>query len=113
MCTRLRANDPSLASLTVLKHRKFDADEVRKLCDALENNTTLTELYASNHAVGTETAAALAALLSINTSLTSLCVGDASFGDAGLAALAPGLKASKSLRTLDLENRVSGSRTHV
>ncbi|KAG1675896.1 hypothetical protein FOA52_001553 [Chlamydomonas sp. UWO 241] len=114
LCARLRKNDPGLSSLTILKHRKFDGGEVRKLVEAMAGNTSLTELYASMHAVGPEAAAALSELLASNGSLTSLCVGDSTFGDAGLKALAPGLKASASLRSLDLENKsmtLVGART--
>ena len=61
----------------VLKHRKFDHTEIVKLCGALESNSTLTELYASNHVVSVESAAALGAMLSKNSTLTSLCLGAA------------------------------------
>lgn len=106
LCVRLRANDPKLQSLTLLKHRKVDDGEIRKLCDSLQHNTCLTELYASNHAITPAAAALVAGLLGSNTTLAFLCIGNSGFGDDGVTALSPGLSSSKSLRTLDLESKV-------
>jgi hypothetical protein len=107
LCQRLASNDAKLASLTVLKHRKFDAVEVRKLCKALVGNTVLRELYASNHSVSPEVAAEIGEMLASNATLTSICIGDSSLGDEGVAALSKGLTASRSLQALDLEGKVS------
>lgn len=73
--------------------------------EALESNTTLTELYASGHALDKDSLAALAAMLPRNATLTSLNVGDGSLGDQGLAILAAGVGTSPSLTRLDLENK--------
>ena len=75
LCTRLKANDPRLASLTILKHRKFDHGEVLKLCASLASNSILSELYASNHPMSPVSAAAVGEMLLLNSTLTSLCIG--------------------------------------
>ena len=75
LCTRLKANDPRLASLTILKHRKFDHGEVLKLCASLASNSILSELYASNHPMSSVSAAAVGEMLLLNSTLTSLCIG--------------------------------------
>ena len=80
LCARLAANDGSLTSLTLFRGRRFGPAEVSQLAGALAANTTLTELYASSHAMAPASAAALAAALERNTTLRSLCVGDAAFG---------------------------------
>ena len=76
ICHRLSNNDGKLCSLTILKHRKFDNEEVLKLCRSLEGNTVLKELYASNHAVSMASAAAISGMLVNNSTLTSLCIGE-------------------------------------
>ncbi|GAX74022.1 hypothetical protein CEUSTIGMA_g1472.t1 [Chlamydomonas eustigma] len=105
ICERLRKNDPKLASLTILKHRKFDHTEVAKLCNSLGHNTVLKELYASNHSINADSALLISQLLAVNSSLTSLCIGNSSFGDAGVAALHDGLLKSASLVSVDFENK--------
>ena len=71
----MKANDPRLASLTILKHRKFDHGEVLKLCASLASNSILSELYASNHPMSSVSAAAVGEMLLLNSTLTSLCIG--------------------------------------
>lgn len=79
--------------------------EVAALCGALSCNSTLTELYASNHAMAPAAAALVGDMLGANVTLRALCVGDAAFGDDGLAALAPGLARNTALTHHDLENK--------
>ena len=105
---RLKANDPSLTSVTVFRGRLFGASEAAEVCAALRTNAHLAELYASGHAVDAATAALFAEALAVNASLRSLCIGDDAFGDAGLVALAPGVAASASLAALDLEHKGVG-----
>jgi hypothetical protein len=80
LCARLSANEAALTSLTLFRGRRFGPAEVEQLAGALAANTTLTELYASSHAMAPASAALLAAALASNTTLRSLCVGDAAFG---------------------------------
>ena len=105
---KLKANDPSLTSVTVFRGRLFGAAEASEVCAALRTNTHLAELYASGHPMDASTAACFADMLATNATLRSLCVGDDAFGDAGLAALAPGVARSASLAALDLENKGVG-----
>ena len=105
---KLKANDPSLTSVTVFRGRLFGAAEASEVCAALRTNTHLAELYASGHPMDASTAALFADMLATNATLRSLCVGDDAFGDAGLAALAPGVARSASLAALDLENKGVG-----
>ena len=62
-----------------------------ELCNALEGNTTLTELSAGSHSLSAEDAEAFAGVLRSKSALKSLCLGNSSFGDDGLAVLAEGL----------------------
>ena len=80
LVARLSANDATLRSLTLFRGRRFGGAEVAALAAALRGNSTLTELYASSHAMAPPAAAALADALRDHASLTSLCVGDADFG---------------------------------
>jgi hypothetical protein len=80
------------------------------LCDSLEHNNVLQELYASNHPITADSALLISQLLGVNSSLTSLCVGDSSFGDKGVSALQDGLVKSVSLVSLDFENKVDASK---
>mmetsp|Transcript_20381 Transcript_20381/g.44561 ORF Transcript_20381/g.44561 Transcript_20381/m.44561 type:complete len:468 (-) Transcript_20381:206-1609(-) len=105
LCKRLESNDAKLTSLTILKHRKFDAAEAGKLCKSLAANTVLTELYASSHALSPDSVKEFASLLSSNSTLRSLCIGDSNLGDAGLTQLSQGLGVTCSLQTLDLEHK--------
>eukprot|EP00798_Chlamydomonas_sp_ICE-L_P015228 gene15228-21310_t len=102
-CKKLSANDPSLAHLTVLKHRKFDHSEVTKFSAALKGNTHLTELNASCHELTPETASVLGTALPL-CQIASLSVGTSTFGDETLRALSTGLK-DGAVKRLDLENK--------
>ncbi|GFR43877.1 hypothetical protein Agub_g5006, partial [Astrephomene gubernaculifera] len=108
---RIADNDPKLQSLTILRQRRFNHDDVTALVRALSSNTHLTELYASNHPLAPRTAALLAGLLAAGGSrLRALCVGDGSLGDEGVAELARGLAGSSSLQRLDLGGKGVGVR---
>ena len=80
ICARLSCDDPSLRSLTLLRARRFGEREVEQLAAALARNRTLTELYASGHALSPASAASLAKALRGHATLTRLCVGDGAFG---------------------------------
>ena len=81
LVARLKRSDPTLASLTILRFRRFGPPEVEALCAALHTNATLTELNASGHAMGEEEAAKVGDMLAVNSALLSICVGDSSFGE--------------------------------
>lgn len=102
---RVRANDASLASLYLMRQRRFELADANALCAALVENTLLDDLNISSHAVSPEIAAAFASLLASTAALKSLDLGNASFGDQGLSALCPGIASSRSLLRLNLENK--------
>ena len=79
--TRVRANDPSLTSLYLMRQRRFELADAKALCDALIKNTMLRDLNVSSHAVSPEIAAAFASLLATTNVLKILDLGNASFGD--------------------------------
>ncbi|KXZ53093.1 hypothetical protein GPECTOR_8g84 [Gonium pectorale] len=83
--------------------------DVAALVRAMRNNTHLTELYASSHALVPRTAALLADMLAGSGSLRALCVGDAGLGDEGVEALARGVASSSSLTRLDLTGKGVGA----
>ena len=105
--TRLAADDPLLTSLCVLTStRSVDSTACVRLSAALRNNTVLTELLLSGHAVGEAGAAAMSDMLAGSTgnhTLQTLCIGSQQFSDVGARALASHLGDWNSLRTLDLE----------
>lgn len=102
---RLQRNDPTLTAIHVFKARKFGHEEVERICTALQDNLTLTELSSSGHAMAPDTAMRVAQLLSLNRGLQSLCVGDSDFGDKALQELVAGLQSNTTLQKLDLEHR--------
>lgn len=105
LVARVRAGDPGLTSLTVLRGRAFGDAECGALAAALRGNAALTELTAFGHHVGPGALAELAAAVP-HSALTTLSVGDGGLGDAGAAALAP---AAPALAALDLEARGVGA----
>jgi hypothetical protein len=92
-------------TLCVMPFRRFGPSECAKLCRVLADNTSLTELLASGHAVGREGAVAIGELLGrTECGIRVLALGDTSFGREGVAALVQGLGDSRCrLHSLDLE----------
>ena len=63
LLVRVRQDDATLCSLTLLRGRKFDQEAALALAAALQGNTALKELLAGGHALGVVGAAALATAL--------------------------------------------------
>ena len=84
----LIAKLPSSTSLIILPFRTFGDAEAVALCKALAGNTTLTELKASGHALGTEGLSAVGALLgSGRCPLRHLAIGNSTLHAEGLHTL--------------------------
>ncbi len=75
------------------------------MCAAILDNTQLTELNVTAHAICVDGARAIAGLLGGNGTLRSINVGNSQLGDAGMTVLAQGVAASRSLTSLDAENK--------
>ncbi|CAL8466795.1 g6331 [Coccomyxa elongata] len=106
---RLIDDDPSLTSITVFRSRKFGHEEVKELCSALENNTTLNDFTAISHSLSVEDAHQFAGVLRTNNTLQSLSLGNSSFGNEALSALSGGLSGNRGLQKLDLHGKSFGA----
>ena len=87
-----------------LPSNKFDAAGVAALANALQVNTTLTQLYLSCGSLGEAGADALANAVLTNTTLTHLYLPSENLGAASAAALANALQTNTTLTCLDLSN---------
>ncbi|KAG0248403.1 T-complex-associated testis-expressed protein 1 [Mortierella polycephala] len=108
---RLRENDSSFTSLHILSFRRITPSELGQVFEALAANTTLTELYASGHALDESSAQHLADALQQNRTLERLNIGNDTMGAHTnvIQILAAGLAKSKGgLVRLDLENKGLG-----
>ncbi|KAG0378893.1 T-complex-associated testis-expressed protein 1 [Mortierella sp. AD032] len=107
---RLRENDTTFTSLHILSFRRVTTAELGILFDALANNSTLKEFYASGHSLDQAAAQKLALALSENSTLERLNIGNDRMGsNAGVVkALAEGLAKNRGLVRLDLENKGLG-----
>ncbi|KAF6260206.1 hypothetical protein COO60DRAFT_916077 [Scenedesmus sp. NREL 46B-D3] len=103
---RLQADDPQLKSLTIFRFRRLNDVDVAQLSSALQDNTVLQELICCSHAISSEAAARLGAMLQQNRQLQHISIGNSSFGDEALSALVSGgLQQNKSLVSWDLEHK--------
>lgn len=101
---QLLANDPMLVSVVLVPPKRFNEDDAREICDALEANTFCEELIASGHVLSADTLERLARMLSKNTKLRKFSIGESSLGEqAGI--LFNGLAQNVSITSLDLEHK--------
>ncbi|KAK3836969.1 MAG: hypothetical protein JOS17DRAFT_732673 [Linnemannia elongata] len=109
-CKRLRSNDTTFTSLHILSFRRVTTAELGLLFDALSENITLKELYASGHSLDAAAAKKLATALELNSTLERLNIGNDRMGGNGevVKALAEGLAKNKGLVRLDMENKGLG-----
>ncbi|KAG0200420.1 T-complex-associated testis-expressed protein 1 [Mortierella sp. GBA30] len=107
---RLKENDVSFTSLHILSFRRITSSELGQVFEALTNNTTLKELYASGHALDQEAAQKLAVALEQNKTLERLNVGHDTMGsdETVFRILTEGLAKSQARLHLDLENKGLG-----
>ena len=78
------------------------ACDIVLLAEALKKNSTLTELYLYDNAIGDQGATGLAEALKVNSTLTVLESHLNEIGDQGATSLAEALKRNSSLTKLDL-----------
>eukprot|EP00775_Hariotina_reticulata_P001679 gene1679-2023_t len=103
---KLRCNDERLRSLTILRFRRLNDQDVILLSEALKQNSVLQELTCSSHPISQAAAARLGAALQQNSTLQRISIGDSTLGDQALASMIDaGLHANKSLVTWDLEHK--------
>ncbi|KAF9327375.1 Leucine-rich repeat-containing protein 34 [Linnemannia elongata] len=109
-CKRLRSNDTTFTSLHILSFRRVTTAELGLLFEALSENTTLKELYASGHSLDAAAAKKLSMALELNSTLERLNIGNDRMGGNGevVMALAEGLAKNKGLVRLDMENKGLG-----
>mmetsp|Transcript_87940 Transcript_87940/g.247064 ORF Transcript_87940/g.247064 Transcript_87940/m.247064 type:complete len:639 (-) Transcript_87940:131-2047(-) len=101
---QLSANDPKLISICLVPPKRFNEEDAKEICDALDANTHCTELLASGHCLSDETCERLADMMRKTKTLLTLSVGESSLGDrAGM--LFSGLAENTSLTSLDLEHK--------
>ena len=135
---RIRDNDPTLTSInfsglrdselgnegvkrlaealkdnTTLKEINFryhgiEGDGVKALASALENNTTLKRIDLRGNPIGDEGAKALASALEKNTALEEISLHGCAIESAGAKDLASAIEGSKSLKSLDLHSNAIG-----
>ena len=107
---RLKENDSSFTSLHILSFRRVTSAELGRVFEALEDNTTLKELYASGHSLDEEATQKLAMALQKNSTLERLNIGNDTVGArfGVIRVLMEGLALNKGLIKLDLENKGLG-----
>lgn len=101
---QLIENNPQLVSAVLVPPKRFNDDDARDICDALEVNSVCRELIASGHPLSEESCKRLARMLSTNKTLQMLSVGESSLGDLA-CLLFEGLAQNPSLTSLDLEHK--------
>jgi Ran GTPase-activating protein (RanGAP) involved in mRNA processing and transport len=101
---QLIENDPKLVSVALVPPKRFNDDDARDICDALEVNSCCRELIASGHPLSEESCKRLARMLHTNKTLQMLSVGESSLGDLA-CVLFEGLAQNVSLTSLDLEHK--------
>eukprot|EP00929_Paragymnodinium_shiwhaense_P118838 TRINITY_DN90734_c0_g1_i1.p1 TRINITY_DN90734_c0_g1~~TRINITY_DN90734_c0_g1_i1.p1 ORF type:complete len:626 (+),score=180.08 TRINITY_DN90734_c0_g1_i1:110-1987(+) len=101
---QLLANDATLLSCVLVPPKRFNEEDAREICDALEANNVCTELIASGHPLSQESCERLATMLGKNQTLRTLSVGEESLG-ALASVLFEGLAENHSLTALDLEHK--------
>eukprot|EP00746_Dinoflagellata_sp_MGD_P166870 gnl/MRDRNA2_/MRDRNA2_97054_c0_seq1.p1 gnl/MRDRNA2_/MRDRNA2_97054_c0~~gnl/MRDRNA2_/MRDRNA2_97054_c0_seq1.p1 ORF type:complete len:624 (+),score=116.51 gnl/MRDRNA2_/MRDRNA2_97054_c0_seq1:107-1978(+) len=101
---QLIENDPQLVSVVLVPPKRFNHDDARDICDALEVNSVCRELIASGHPLSEESCERLARMLNTNKTLQTLSVGESSLGDLA-CVLFEGLAQNVSLTSLDLEHK--------
>ncbi|CAK0827072.1 unnamed protein product, partial [Prorocentrum cordatum] len=101
---QLRANDPSLVSVCLVPPKRFDDEDAREICDALNGNTCCREFVASGHSLSEETCQRLAGMLRATGAIQTFSVGDSSLGDRA-RCLFEALAENSSVTSLDLEHK--------
>eukprot|EP00944_MAST-04C_sp_MAST-4C-sp1_P015589 g15589.t1 len=104
LLAKLSSNLPDFKSLVIMSTRNIDNDSAAQLVDILiQENDTLTELYASGHYLDSNGTLLFAKLLKHNKTIQTLSIGDANFGNDQLYLLCEGLIHNNGLQTIDLE----------
>lgn len=101
---QLASNDPALISVCLVPPKRFNDEDAKEICDALEFNTSCEELVASGHVLSTASVERLANTLRSTKTLQHLSVGESSFGDLA-CILFDGLAQNTSLTSLDVEHK--------
>lgn len=78
---RLRRNDPSMKSLYLMKHRRFNEADAEILSKVVSESSTLVELNLSSHDISPAMARILASGLQKNKSIEHISIGNSKFGD--------------------------------
>ncbi|KAF9408223.1 hypothetical protein BGZ94_002389 [Podila epigama] len=107
---RLKENDTTFTSLHILSFRRISTTELGQVFEALAENTTLKELYASGHGLDVAAVTQLSKSLETNTTLERLNIGHDRLGsdEEVMMILAEGLAHNRGLVRLDLENKGLG-----
>ena len=103
LLAKLSSNSPDFKSLVIISTRNIDNDSATQLVDILiQENDTLTELYASGHYLDSnEYPAFYKKLLKYNKTIQTLSIGDKT--SEKLYLLCEGLIHNSGLQTIDLE----------
>lgn len=90
---RVQDNDKRLESLVILPMKTFGAPQVERLAEILsnDNNTVLTSISASGHAVPPTALAKLGQALGKSKNIRHISIGDETMGDEGVQAFCSGL----------------------
>ena len=97
-CKALSAN----TSLTHLNFSSIGDSGAASLSDAIQVNTTLTNLDLSWNIIGDSGAASLSDAIKVNTTLTNLNLSWNGIGDSGAASLSDAIKVNTTLTNLNL-----------
>ena len=104
LLVKLSNNSANFSSLNIMSTRTIKTEDIVKLQDILINeNDTLTELYASGHSLDSTAIEIFATILENNKKLKLLSIGNVNFGNNNLSILCKGLERNNGLETLDLE----------
>ena len=92
----------------ILDNNKIGDEGAKAIAEALKTNTTLINLKLSTNIIGDEGAYALAEALKTNTTLTDLILDNNKIGDEGAKAIAEALKTNTTLINLKLSTNIIG-----
>jgi len=101
---QLLANDETLKTVCLVPPKRFNDDDAKDICDALEVNTFCLELLASGHPLSHESLERIVHMLCTTKTLQKLSIGDSALGDQA-SFLFQGVSSNTSLTSFDLEHK--------
>lgn len=104
-----QVQDNKISEIKIQKN-KISLEELKRLAEALEKNTSVTSVDLEENKIGVEGATVLADILKKNQTITKLNLGNNKISAGGAIALAEALKHNSTLKELDLRGNGIGKK---